>query len=272
MNPLNETIKRLALISNPIIWLKNYLTMNKADRGRELASYSPYWFVVSYVGNLNPELDPESDEVEKLESEYLEHIDNYGFDDFSRKMGITDELFETYFEETSAGFADDPQAPSFLFMDYYGVVKNDWLIHFSSDAWEIASDGFKYGIPDLENLGLTVHLPREMKEVGGYNFAFDTSDLRYAFGKGGVPKYGSGAVMFRASGIKVYHYSDEEYQVVFAGESAKDFVYIHLDPNTYEWQVGDHPRTGEPVYKSEKLDDVATWVENNYNQYKRILK
>jgi hypothetical protein len=259
-------MKVLSLISNPIIWLKNYLTMGEAEKGRELAGYSPYTFLEWYLG-LDPSEDPETDEATRLE--YEEKIDNYG--GHEAFTDIPDEFFQEYSSEASSILADDPQAPSFLHMDYEGIVKNDWLIHFTNNIWDIINEGFTKGVADPEYVALTTHLPPSMKEMGGYNFAFDLSNLRSAFGRWG-PKYGKEAVMFRASGIRVYHYGDQEHQVIFLGESARDLVPITQDPNTGEWAVGSHPRTEEPLYKNDDLGEVATWVENNYNQYKRLLK
>lgn len=150
--------------------------------------------------------------------------------------------------------------------DYFGtpthVKPNEWLIHFSNAADQIWSGGFKYGA-DTD----TMHLTKHVSEPGYGEWAF-------AFIADEVPnigdKYGSEAVMFKSSSaIVAYHYGDNEPQVVFNRNEApvRDLVYLRHDEDEDEWYVGDndHP------YVQGKLEDVISWVKNNYDQYRRKL-
>jgi len=261
--------KVLALISNPIIYLRDYLTMSDADKGKELIERYQWlffeWLEEKY--EIHDDLSAEEKLPEELLSLY-EARELYPDD--------LDKLPNSFFEEflnsniTYQAISGEADAPSFLFMDFIDVVKNQWLIHFTDDAFSIASNGFNMGMGELEQLGLTTHFTDEAKKYGGYNFAFDTSDfMKYAPGSRGTWKYGKEAVVFRASGIKVWHHGDQEPQIIFFGETANSIVPIY-ENNDGLWIVGQRP-SGEPVYRHESLENVVDWVEANYNQFKRVL-
>ena len=127
-------------------------------------------------------------------------------------------------------------------------------------------------MPELETLGLTTYHSFD-KKSGGYNFAFTLNDYeRYgknrSFGSYRGWKYGKEAVMFHASGVKTWHWGDEEPQVIFWGPSARDIVLIENLEG--EWGVT-NGNTGRVIYKSERLPDVEVWVVNNFNQYRHVL-
>ena len=118
---------------------------------------------------------------------------------------------------------------------------------------------------DLTHLGLTTWYTDKAKEMGGYNFAFPANNV-----PNDATKYGKNAVMFTASGVQVYHYGDEEDQVIFWGRDARNIIPIYFDHNDYRWNLpgGDN---GNPIFSSEKLDDVIDWVSKNFTQYHRLL-
>ena len=65
----------------------------------------------------------------------------------------------------------------------------------------------------------------DYQEKKGFNFAYDASEwVKYAKKSDGSYRYGGGAVVFRARGIKVWHEGDKEYQVIFWGPSARQPV------------------------------------------------
>lgn len=169
-----------------------------------------------------------------------------------------DEMGPEFMQEDAAN------CPSFLHMSYEGIVKNQWLIHKTNDPEGICSSGFTIGMHDLSRLGLTTYF-KDSGKMGGYNFAFLASDAgRYADND----RYGKHAVMFRASGIKVYHYADEEYQIIFKGSDAHDIIPIYN--GDYGWQLpeDDHDK---PVFTSERLSDIVKWVEAHYAQYRKVI-
>lgn len=95
--------------------------------------------------------------------------------------------------------------------------------------------------------------------------------------------------MFHANGIKVYHYGDEQHQVIFWGPSARDLVPIYhgnvdIDIDHYDdyidsrgdsddtWYVTDDKSPyGRVLYFNQEIEDVIAWVENNFFQYRKRL-
>jgi hypothetical protein len=128
---------------------------------------------------------------------------------------------------------------------------------------------------DVTMLGLTTHFKNEMKS-GGYNFAYDIKNWeRYASGRFGF-KYGKEAVMFKASGVKVWHNGDNEEQVVFIGSTAKDIVPLtEYGGDWYANGIGRGGREeglgGDEGEAFESLSEAVDWVHANFNQYKRLL-
>lgn len=115
-----------------------------------------------------------------------------------------------------------PDRPVYEHMSFERLVKPTWLVHFTDDPSEIASEGFKYGWENTEGLGLTTHFTDEARKRGpGFNFAFTlgSRDARIASGSryDDGPKYGTHAVVFWAGGVEAFHYGDEESQVIFWG-------------------------------------------------------
>lgn len=166
--------------------------------------------------------------------------------------------------------------PSWRFFDSEPqVVKNQWLIHFTSDAKAIAKEGFKWGVDDPGKLGITTWLEQSDKERGGYNFAFLLSDfLDYyttSTAYGPMPMYGNQAVLFRASGISTWHEEDSQRQVIFYGRNARDIVPIvgGNQAGRGYWTVID--KNGREKFADDDLQKVSDWVINHYPQYRKNI-
>lgn len=136
----------------------------------------------------------------------------------------------------------------------------------------IVKNGFKFGVGDMTKLGLTTHLGDVEKKYGGYNFAYTLNDF-IKYGKsnnfyGSGYKYGSEGVIFRASGIKLWHYTDEEYQVIFYGNTAKNIIPIFS--GIYGgFEV--YSKSDRLLFASDDLERVVYWIINNYSQYRKQL-
>lgn len=264
---------RQAFIQQELSWLKSYLTMSGRDKAIELFHSDPYVFskwLNTYVDRLD---GLESSDAEALEAilreaeesgDIIDVIDEIS-DEYLPKFSDSD--LEAFLEFGGNWLMDsDPaHAPSFIFMDYVRVVKNQWLIHFTDDPYKILSKGFTYGVEDLSRLGLTTHFTKESKKRGGYNFAFPADMRRPEYGL----KYGEGVVMFRASGVEIYHHGDEEYQIIFWGDSAKDFIILEEHDGT--WCPDPCSLNHEPPYCNDELAKVVDWIINNFDQYRKIL-
>ncbi len=253
--PGEPDIQKEAFVANDLIYLKNYLTMSDRDKGEELARSFPDQFM-EFLEEEDPDLK------EKLavgEDEFL--------DDYSE---VPDQVLVQFLKQKASDIMEyDPTyAPLFLHGDYQGIVKNQWLIHFTDDAVSVARSGFRYGIDDMRNLGLTTSFTDEAKKSGGYNFAYKLSDFeRHAF-EGNGTKYGRECVLFRASGVEIYHYGDEEPQVVFWGKDATDIIPVKREDG--EWCLPDDDQD-KPVFKSEDLGTVTSWVVQHFPQYRKTL-
>ncbi len=169
--------------------------------------------------------------------------------------------------------AEDHELP-WATLNFRGYVRDEWLLHFSDDAHRVWDSGFKYGVDpdDTRRIALTTNYAEKTRKKGpGFNFAFLAKDVkRYAYDRHGRgTKYGKEAVMFRASGIKVWHSGDDEPQVIFMGQNAHDPVYLYRGGEG--WAVGERPE-GEPIFQAEDLDEVIDWVSANYSQYRKTLR
>lgn len=257
-----------AFLAKEMTWLKRVLTMSDADKGRDLAGYMPHVFDDWAGATGHYEFD-EDDPEEVAEAEELAMLEDY---ERAEKI-LEDDPTAAAFYGYASQHRDvhyDPYSPPHIHMDYRGIVKRDWLIHFTDDAHAIADNGFQYGVDDINKLGLSTHF-KERKARGGYNFAYRLNDF-VKYGKSGYRgadwKYGKEAVVFQASGILVYHYGDDEPQVIFDGKTAKNI--IPLTSWDGDWSV-ESVKTEEPLFTSDDLDKVVRWVVNNFRQYRKPL-
>lgn len=162
----------------------------------------------------------------------------------------------------------DADYPSWSFYDSPTIIKKQWLIHFTAEAnaHKIAQNGFEKGVMDIDKLGLTNYLSSFDKDSEGYNFAYTLSDAqRYAKTRGGY-KYGDTAIIFVASGIKLWHHGDEEPQVIFYGPDARHINMVAQDSEGM-WNL-ESKKTGRPIFRAEELEDVMEWINKHYSQYR----
>lgn len=253
INILKESLL-LEYIENDIIYLKKYLSMSDDEKKDELIS--KFGYLVNYFIELNYYEDLELDEDNDVETN-IEILKNDYPDIY--------EEFKNWLLNETESFnlnIDDSEYPTWVFMDKPKIFKNNWLIHFTDDAISIAENGFKYGVYDMEKLGLTRHLSQYDKGEPGYNFAFNIHDRLNK-------NYGKEAVIFKASGIRFWHYEDEEWQVIFKGDTAKNIVPIVEGENkTYGIF---NKNNGATIYEDNDIENIINWVVNNYNQYKNII-
>ena len=264
-------------VTNDMVYLKDYLNLTEDQKAASIVHEFSYLF--------NDFLEEENIEFQTPTHDYTDvDGDQTGdpYDDYEIMDWLSQnnpELLKAYghwllekIERNELG-VPDAEYPAWSFYDYRGIVKNQWLIHFTGDAQGIASAGFTQGVSDMTKLGLTTQLSEFEKKYGGYNFAFLISDFkRYAgngYTRGGGYKYGNEAVVFNASGIKVWHHGDEEPQIIFFGNTAKNIIPI---------EQGDHSKysirsnkTREILFESDELETVVDWLTKHYQQYRKHL-
>ena len=163
---------------------------------------------------------------------------------------------------------DGTEEPPYLSMDYRGMQKAQWLVHFTEDADAIATQGFKFGFGEengFRGLALTTHFTdKHRKKEPGYNFAFEADRSRSINQAADTEKYGKEAVVFWSSAVSLYHYGDEEHQMVFWGPQVnKSMIFpIGRDENDGKWYVPNH--ANDRPFKSETFSDCVDWITSHY--------
>lgn len=237
-------------ISNNEVSLLRYFQMSDEEKKKQL----PY----TYHDLVDEILDKHIEDT----YEYVENI--YGSEEYQM---IADELFEMITDGVLPLSHED--YPAWTFYDLHGIVKNQWMIHFTEYAEDIAKDGFTHGVYDIDRLGITSSVSDFEKKYGGYNFAYDVNDYKRHYKNSFGNKYGSEAVLFRCSGIKLWHNGDEEPQIIFWGDRAKNIIPITECGEEAPYCVTS-VKTGNIIYEGE-FEEVVDWVLANYNQYRKHL-
>jgi hypothetical protein len=125
--------------------------------------------------------------------------------------------------------------PLYVTYTYEDDVIDGWLVHFTDYEKNIKSilkSQHFQGIPNMYNLAITSTNEDDYSE-DGYCFGFDISDVYENF-KDGYSHYGNFGILFKSSGIKLYHNGDDEHQVVFIGNQVSNLIPFWYDPNTKE--------------------------------------
>ena len=167
--------------------------------------------------------------------------------------------------------------PSWILLKKPELVKNQWLVHGTStgDATMMARQGFIKGVKDFKKLGLTTFWTGEEaeKSAGGYNFAFIPTDFAMYGMDGDDPFYGDGTLLvFRASGIRCWHESDDQWQTIFNGKTATDIVPVYAI-------MGSHviySKEGKILFRTStdgqsSAIEAINWVIDNYDQYRKSI-
>jgi len=189
---------------------------------------------------------------------------------FDEAPGYIQSLYEEY-----GGGAE--YMPSWIFLKNPELVKNQWLVHGTRmmDGAMMARQGFIKGVKDFKKLGLTTFWTGEQaeKKAGGYNFAFIPTDFAMYGMDGSDPMYGDGTLLvFRASGIRCFHVSDDQYQTIFNGKTATDIVLIYETMGTYTIYSKDKKKLFQTSYEGQSgAIEAVNWVINNYDQYRQSI-
>lgn len=266
-------------INRDMVSLKHYFSMPDEQK----YAYLPYDYSYMFNDFIEEEgIDFEAPKTTYIDGdgeEFGEEMQDYEIIDWlsNNNKQLLNSFGEYLFNKIQNYNLDIPDSdyPAWSFFDNNPeLIKNQWLIHFTNEPDSIANEGFKYGVDEMEKLGLTTHLGDFDKKYGGYNFAYLLSDFkRYGgggnFSRGGEYKYGKRAVIFRASGIRIYHNSDQEPQVIFYGNTATNIIPLNKG-ETENWGVYNR-KTWKLIYESGDLEKIVYWLERNYPQYRSVL-
>lgn len=205
----------------------------------------------------------QSEEFESLRLELVKDEDiiyDYEFIERVTNAIVDNDLTEAfiYYLQVSG---NEYELPSWLYMEFNRVVKNEWCIHFGNDSESIARKGFTKGTEEIECLAFTTAV-RE-KRGPGYDFAFPLGekDIDHNY-------YGNEAVIFQTSGVEIYHNGDSQNQVVFWGPNAKNFIPIKYDEHVGEWCIYG---MNNQVLKSGRPSEILEWVLTNLPQYRKQI-
>jgi hypothetical protein len=277
---LKDTKVLKEYLTRDVVSLKNYFSLPLEIK----KSYLPYEYYgyfddfvietdydfVKPTETIKSDYDDEQYEVDMFDDDYelidwLERNDKKTFDAFA------DYLYDKL--STSTLNIPDEEYPAWIYFDdNVQLVKNQWLVHLTDSADAIAREGFKYGVDDMTKLGLTCSLGEFDKKYGGYNFAYTLLDFKkYArrdYTQGGGYKYGKEAVVFNASGIKLWHDGDKEYQVIFYGNTARNIIPI-TSGEKEKYAV--YSKSGKVLFENDSLDRVVDWITDNYIQYRKSI-
>ena len=236
-------------------WAKNASDIEKVSDIIYQCSYDTKKYIskmANQVEDFKPlELEINKDDEIFYNDEFVEKVANTIVSN-----GLKD-AFIYYLEVTG----DHYELPSWLFMDFNRIVKNEWCIHFGADSDSIAKEGFTGGTEEIEKLAYTG--AGQQKPSAGYDFAFplwehDVDDNNY----------GDEAVIFQTSGIEIYHHGDSQNQVIFWGPYAKNFIPIRWNGEYGDWVV--EGQDGQ-ILKAGKPSDIAYWAVDNLPQYRKQI-
>lgn len=162
----------------------------------------------------------------------------------------------------------DEERLSWEYFEDAKIIKKQWLIHLThdKDVTNIYKEGFKFGTPEREHLGITYG---NIKGESGFNFAYTLDDfLKYGI-KSHISKgfkYGQNIILFKSSGIRAWHNSDNEYQVIFDGSKAEDISLIEYDDVNDLYFISSNINN-QVLVKNNSLKKIVYWIETNYQQY-----
>ena len=137
----------------------------------------------------------------------------------------------------------DRDNPMIYFFDAEPVDSDQWLIHFTENARQVARKGFKHG--------------KSWKKIGPQKFGFAFSLERAAeiYRSVDETRYGSEAVIFKSNAaIEAFHEDDQEHQVIFQIENTSHRHAVIKNEDTGEWDVLDD--AGNVLVSDKRITDL----------------
>jgi hypothetical protein len=244
-------------IYNFIIKIYNYKITTKDISEISKNKIIPYNKIKKYI-------------IDYLKNEYKNN--RTGFEKFYRDSLLT--KWPQHMGETSLFFNPKKEKNK--------VVRNQWLVHFSSQVESIVHNGFIYGVDNPENLGHTgIYLnmtgDTKKRKDSVYVFSYRLDEfIKENKDIPGFGEFGGGAIMFRSNGLQIFSDVDNENQVISYSNDARNIVgikniYVEQKKDFY-WVIykpNENQKQKLPYFK--KLKDCMMWISQNYDQYKNVL-
>ena len=153
------------------------------------------------------------------------------------------EIVDNIFNSNNSYNLDLTVLPLYITFTYEGDIVDDWLVHFTNEEKSVESilkSQCFHGISNMKNLAISAGADEDEWGVeDGYCFAFDFDNIYYNF-KNGYSHYGDKGILFKASGIKLYHNGDGEIQVIFIGNQVSNLIPFWYDSDTKEFYNKDN--------------------------------
>lgn len=151
---------------------------------------------------------------------------------------LPENIKNEFFEDYEKGYENTKEA--FSILSEVILPEDTLLIHFTNTPDDIILNGFTKGVRDINLLAETVRLPDYFKSSNGYNFAYLINQKSFAIQNGAWAK--EHAIIFKSSGVKVFHYGDKEEQVIFWGKNAnlKDAIILNKKYDSWNINNGTH--------------------------------
>lgn len=233
-------------------WLKKYLSNSDID---------PYWWPQLLEDWINKKLvEIDENELNLAENDIWDNVEYLTPEQLQEFTKWLEENIDKYAWEDPADYQPN-RAMEFKYL----VKPLDWLVHFSDNAWDISFEGFQHG-SELRGLHYTKGRDDPNSKYGEFAFAYYADVAEH---RANQHAYGKDAVLFRTnSGVYVYHYGDEENQVIFEKDTARDRIYMNREDNN-SWFISD-VISGRKLISGE-FDYVVNWVKRNFDQYRKRL-
>lgn len=250
--------------------LKKFMSMDETDEAIECAFSNPYRFkewvesnddVMFAIQDMveNEQIRPDIFDLEDVE--FVEEASDLF------KGGLKD-YCEDFIQYTSA--SGDRDIPLFVASYYVRDVHNEWLVHMTNNLTGITQEGFNIGVT-IDELAYTPAIgTTDFKYGPGYNFAFSANEADEAERS----NYGKYCVLFQGSGIMIWHYGDEQNQVIFYGPSAKNLIFITKHTfGEYEgmWCIDSWYDDSKTLCHFDDLPTTVDWAIRNFAQYRNHL-
>ena len=229
-------------------------TASSCEKARDLA-YSCSYYIGEYIREIYYRYSEFEDLLNDGEFDYEDESLVEMFLNMLEENKLCD-----HFISVMQDIVDYYELPSWCIMDFNRIVKNEWCIHFCSDSENIAREGFTSGTEDIGHLAYTN--AGVQKSSAGYDFAFSINDRSTDYSE-----YGDEAVIFRTSGVEIFHYGDNQNQVIFWGPNVKSFIPIHQDNG--DWVV--YGQNGQVLVRCGRPSEIAIWATENLPQYRKQI-
>ena len=149
---------------NQIQELKDYLTQDLTQKYDELA-----------LRFASPIIFNQYKKTRMDEDELIEFLENNKKERRSFAKWLIDELKNVKVKIHDLRLED---YPAWATLEYKQDFNNDYVIHFTDNAELIATQGFKYGVSNIEKIATTNLVSKQEKSKGGFNFGFLLKDIQ----------------------------------------------------------------------------------------------